>query len=152
MTESQASGSSVLSTPITEGVIKLRLDTQQIKTDMEMYLRGKQLVPFLNEETGETLLKVETIGEPLMNDKGIQCMLMLLSNTINAHGVQGNWKSDYFEQFIAEVDENISCDLWTNMMQWGVSIENFNVICNTFMNLVQQYASRIIDNKERDKP
>lgn len=145
-----SSGAMVSHQGTSEGVIKLRLDTAQIKTDMELFLRGKQMVPVYDHETGETNIQIKDIGKPLMNEEGIQCMLMTLTNTINAHGVQGNWKSDYFENFIAEVDENISVDVWVNMNKWEVALENYNVICNAFMNLLQQYASRIIDNKERE--
>jgi len=133
-----------------EGVIKLRLDTNDIITKTELFLRGKKIVSYINEDTNEHVLKVENIGTALMNEEGIQCVLLTLNQTVSSIGVQGNWKPVYFEQFIAEVDSNFSCDLWVNLRKWSVKLENYNVICNSMMNLLQEFASRIVDNKERE--
>jgi len=151
MSDSQKSNAnSMMSGGANEGVIKMRLDTSDIITRTELFFRGKKIVPYVNTETQQQELRVESIGVPLMNEEGIQCCLLLLNQTINSHGVQGNWKSEYFEQFVNEADNNMSCDLWVNLNKWGVKLENYNVICNGFMNLLQQFASRIIDNKERE--
>lgn len=145
-----ANSNSIVTGGASEGVIKLRLDTNDIITKTELFLRGKKIVPYINEETQEQVLKVENIGSALMNEEGIQCVLLTLNQTVSSIGVQGNWKGQYFEQFIAEVDNNFSCDLWVNLHKWGVKLENYNVICNGMMNLLQEFASRIIDNKERE--
>jgi hypothetical protein len=148
--ESRTSGASVMSYAGSEGVIKMRLDTSRHLIDMELFLKGLKLVPMINPETQQTELNTQQIGEPLMNDKGIQCFLMTLSQTVSSHGVQGNWKPAYFEQFICEADKNFSSDLWLNVNEWDVSLKNYNLICNAFMNLLQEFASRIIENKERE--
>jgi hypothetical protein len=140
----------VMNYPSSEGVIKIRLDTSSILRDMELFLKGLRLTPVYDPETQETRIITQDVGSPLANDKGIQSILMTLSQTINSHGVQGNWKSEYFEQFVCEVDKNFTCDLWVNLNRWGISLDDYNVICDAFMNLVQQFASRIIENKERE--
>jgi len=150
MSSDISNSNSVMNSGSSEGVIKLRLDTNDIITKTELFLRGKKIVPYINEDNGEQVLRVESIGTPLMNEEGIQCVLLTLNQTVSSLGVQGNWKSDYFEQFIAEVDTNFSCDLWVNLRKWSVKLENYNLICNSFMNLMQEFASRIIDNKERE--
>lgn len=128
----------------------MRLDTSKILQDMELFLRGQRLVPTIDVQNQQTGLEVRSFGKPLMNEEGIQCVLMQLSQTVNSHGVQGNWSKDLYEQFIAEADFNFSKDLWVNLRKWAVDIENYNVISNAIMNLLQQFASRIIENKERE--
>jgi hypothetical protein len=137
------------SQPAGESSIQIRLDTSGIRREFEFFLRGDAIVTEVNEE-GQAVSVVKKIGTELMNDKGIQCCLMTLSQTINSQAVQGYWKAEYFEQFVHEVDVNFSSDLMLNLVEWNVSIKNYNVICNAFMNLIQQFQSRLIDNKERE--
>lgn len=139
-----------MNNPSSEGVIKLRLDTAKLLQDFEFFLTGKKLVPVFNPEKQVTEFYTEQRGKRLINDEGLMSVLMILNNTVNSQGVQGNWKAEYFEQSVQETDYNFSCDLWVNMRRWEVDIENYNIICNAFMNLYQQFASRIIDNKERE--
>lgn len=148
-TNTNSQQAAILSSASSEGVIKLRLDTGRLLTELELFLKGQKIVPNINAQ-GQQELLVQDSGERLVNDRGIQAILLTLSQTINSQGVQGNWKPEYFEQFVAEVDFNFSCDLWVNMRNWDVKLENYNVVCNAFMNLVQQFTSRIIDNKERE--
>jgi len=150
MSSDSSNSNTMVNSSSSEGVIKLRLDTNDIITKTELFLRGKKIVPYINEETHEQVFRVEDIGTPLMNEEGIQCVLLTLNQTVSSIGVQGNWKPAYFEQFIAEVDSNFSCDLWVNLKKWSVRLENYNVICNSMMNLLQEFASRIVDNKERE--
>lgn len=145
----QSSRNAFYTAQSTPQVIQLRLDTTQLIRDYELFLRGEQLIAE-TDKNGQTAIKKIVTGERLMNDKGVQCLLMTVSQTINSAGVQGNWKSEYFEQFINEADKNLSCDLMTNLHKWNVSLTDYNVICNSFINLLQQFASRLIENKERE--
>ena len=133
-----------------EGVIKIRLDTSRLINDMEMFLKGVKTSMFFNPETQQTQIVTTNVGIPLMNDYGIQCTLMTVNQVINSQGVQGNWTLDYFKQFVCETDITFSKNLWVNLKKWGVELTNYNVICDAFIGLVQEYSSRIIENKERE--
>lgn len=149
MNEDRQNSVSMMNGASSEGVIKLRLDTTDLITKMELFLKGKKYVTYV-DDNGEQYVNIEKVGEPLMNDTGIQAVLMTLNQTVSSQGVQGNWSIGYFERYVEEVDVNFSSDLMTNLNKWDIKLENYNVICNAFMNLVQQFTSRIIDNKERE--
>jgi hypothetical protein len=150
ITPGSSSGQSVMSYAGGEGVIKIRLDTTRLVNDMELFLKGLKTSLLFNTETQQTEMITTKVGEPLMNDKGIQCVLMTVNQIVNSQGVQGNWSQDYFKQFVCEVDITFSKNLWVNLKKWDVSLSNYNVICDAFTGLVQEYASRIIDNRERE--
>ena len=40
--------------------------------------------------------------------------------------------------------------MMNNLYNWGIEEDNYGQICNTIMNLMQPFVSRLINNKERD--
>jgi hypothetical protein len=145
-----AQGSTFVNQGVNPGVIQIRLDTSQIMIDFADSLRGEQVVAFYDTKTRTTDYKRVKVGERLVNEAGIQSLTMFLRKIVSSHGVQGNWTPVYFENFICESDKNLSVNIMVNREKWEIDLSDYNNICDSIIALVQQFASRLIDNKERE--
>lgn len=134
-----------------EGVIKLRLDNSSILQGFKLFLTGKELVN-IEDDNGMIKTVLNPIGVPLVNEKGVQALLGLMSNIINSQSVQGNWKSERYEDYVYESDVDvITKNVFTNRLIWDIKEESYmDLICDAFISLVQPFISRTIDNKERE--
>jgi hypothetical protein len=132
------------------GTIELRLDTEGLMRDLRLNLQGNDLVPEIDKDTGIMVLVVKPTTEPILNARGIHRVLMMIRLVTNSLGVQGNWKSEYFEQFICEFDCELSVNCWVNNDDWNLDMKEYNHLCDSIIGFCQQFHSRLIDNKERE--
>jgi hypothetical protein len=133
----------------TAGVIQLRLDTAPMLDNIEAFLRGQRIRGYVQKD-GAIVPIFQSIGQPKMNDEGIQSIMSRLTTEFNPHTVQGNFDKDDFFNFIYELDRSISCMVMTNRLRWGIKIEEYDAICDGIVHPAQAFFSRLIDNKERE--
>jgi len=126
-------------------VIAERINTGGLLRALKQMLEGKVVVPQPNRETGEVVYMVVEEGEPLMNPKGVQMMMMALNNIFSPFFAQGFLTRDDYERIIQENDVNLSCDLMNNLLVWDVNILNYDHILNSIVHLNQGYASQAIE-------
>lgn len=130
-------------------ILKLRLDTNSLLKDIEVFLKGTKLEKTLDEK-GNTVFQEIKVGSPLMNDEGVQAIINYLRLTISPHTVQGNFTDDDYRRFVAEMDTNLSCNIMINIDRWGIDENDYDHISDSIISSLQMFASRLIDNKERD--
>lgn len=136
--------------------LQIRLNVEPILTQLELDIRG--LREMWVEETQST--KVIRVSEPLFlnkkgnvisaNDKGIHMYLAFVRSVVNTQVVQGNLKEDDYEITLYRIRRRISTNLMINRINWGLEIQNYNYVIDLAMNLIENFVTRLIGNKERE--
>lgn len=133
----------------TESIIQMRLDTTRLLGEMEAFLRGTRVVGY-QEVNGVMQPVFHEIGRPLMNEVGIQWLMGWLTMQFNPQTVQGNKKSEEFEEFMVDLHENLACNLMNNLYEYGIVDNDYDAIIDGIMSAADMFFSRTIDNKERE--
>ena len=128
--------------------ITFRLDTRPLLDDIELWLRGSRLL--VKDVNGKAFIDSVPFGKPKANDVGIQSILALASTVFNNHFVQGNWKEQRYEDFIEEFHDSLLWNTWINLYDWGINESDYEVIVDHIVQAMIGFASRLIDNKERE--
>lgn len=128
---------------------QLRLDTEHSLKRIELYLRGKD-VQLTENDAGELIERVVVIGEPKMNDRGIQAVMHKLNSIFNSHIVQGNLTAERHSDIVFFFYADLAEDLMANLVRWGVDINDYSDLIDTIIPQVDIFLSRTIDNKERE--
>lgn len=137
--------------------LQIRLNVEPVLTQLELDIRG--LREMWDDET--QALKVVRVSEPLFitkkssgdysaNDKGIHMYLAFIRSVINTQVVQGNLKEDDYEITLYRIRRRIATDLMINRINWGLEIHNYNYVIDLAMNLMENFMTRLIGNKERE--
>ena len=127
--------------------LTIRLDTQPILDQIEIFLRGGKLVPVETEQgIGSQFVQM---GQPKCNDLGTQSLLSFLSATFNPQVVQGNFNDEQYDVYIYDTHVNLITNIVTNSEHWEIRDEDIDVIMDFIMNLIIPFISRLIDNEER---
>lgn len=135
--------------------LKIRLDTSDLRENIEMYLKGEYIAT-VRDDTGRIFDVRQKTGNAKANDKGIHALLNFVTSIINPSVVQGNFPSDkegqslMFNTYIEEVNINLITMIEVNLYEWEIFEEEVEEICDTIMQLVIPYMTRLIDNKERE--
>lgn len=137
--------------------IRIRLDTQPLLDQVEVFLRGGRVITEQNQETGELNTRFLSTGVPKANDGGIQSILNWISATINPQTVQGNFFverktgiSRKYDDYIEEYHIELVTMIINNVYNWGINDDEIDGIVEFIMLLVIPFMSRLIANKERD--
>lgn len=133
----------------TDTLSQLRLDTESALKRIELYLRGKD-VQLSENDKGELIERVIVIGEPKMNDRGIQAIMHKLNSLFSSHIVQGNLSEDRHATVMYFFHADLAEDLSTNLHRWGVDVNDYPDLIDTIVPQVDIFLSRTIDNKERE--
>jgi hypothetical protein len=134
-------------------IIRMRLDTQPLLDQIELFLRGSRFT--ITEENGKMKSNQITLGVSKANSTGIQSMLNWLSATINPHVVQGNFPVDtkgysqMYEQYIYEFQINLGNYLVLNLYKFEMNEDEVEGTIDFIMNLTVPFMSRLIGNQER---
>lgn len=132
-----------------DSIIRIRLDTQQLLSQLEYFLKGQEIRYEADPQTQLTVEKVVQVGEQLANSKGIHSILSFVQATINAQVVQGNYDWDIWREEVAWCREQLATDVFVNHDEWGVSPQNIGLICNVVMNTIKPFLTRLVNNEER---
>lgn len=136
-------------------VLQIRLDSSAILENVELYLKGEQIITS-RTEAGNIIEKRKVVGRPKANSQGVHSILNYLSSIVNPQVVQGNFASEgkgqsaQYENYIEEVNIDLAKMIVLNMYYWDVREEDIDEICDFAMKLIIPFVTRLIDNKERD--
>lgn len=140
---------------IDNNLLQVRLNTQELISQVEDYLRGaKQII--VEEEKGRLKNKRISIGKPKANDLGVQSLLNWISSTVNPHTVQGNFpvdksgRSPLYDRYICEYQIELGDMVIMNLYDWEISEAEIPSIIANIMLLIQPFMTRTIDNGERN--
>lgn len=134
---------------VTENVLKMRLDTSHLLSDIESVLRGFETVVAQDEQGNLIVQKVKT-GVPKCNAKGVQGIKGRVGMIINPSVVQGNYKEDFYREEICRIRKSLAKHVMKNVFSWDVDEAEYEGIVDSIMDVVKPYLSRLINNKERD--
>lgn len=126
-----------------------RLDTRPLLDDIELWLRGS-IIRNIQDKDGKIFQEKVVFGVQKANDEGIQSILSLVSGVINSHFVQGNWSEERYVSFISEFHQSLRRNIWINLYNWEIKEDNYPVIVQHIILSAQGFASRLINNKERE--
>lgn len=129
-------------------VLKIRLDTQPLLQQLDLFLRGK--APKTTLIQGEYVTQLVDMGKPIVNKKGRQIVLLWATNLINPTTIQGNKPTvEEFNQFIADLYEEFADDVFLNAEEWDIEDNHLNLVVGNVMAMVEMALSRTIENQER---
>lgn len=140
----------------TASIVQIRLDVQQIIENIEMFLKGTQIIVSQDETTKRIITQSVPIGEAKANDLGIQAILNWVSSTLNPQVVQGNFPADgqhistMYDNYIEEFNIDLVRFLLTNQIDWEISDRDVEYITDWIMKMIIPFMTRLIDNKERE--
>jgi len=130
-------------------VLQIRLNADYVLNNFKIFLTG-EVQTVVYDKDGNPKIQTEQLAEAKANKEGIQFLLSYAQTVINAQVVQGNFSFDQYENYISEIHDGLIVNLMNNLHKWGVSEDNYESIIDEFMNLVQPFISRLINNKERE--
>jgi hypothetical protein len=134
----------------TANVIQIRLNTDPVIRQLEIYLKGYAEVITIDNQ-GNERASLTQIGEPLANSKGIQAIMSFFELVFNPQSVQGNFPTyDEYAQFLERTRKDLATDLIINLNHYGINRKSYNAIMSRLMRIVETFSSRLIGNKERE--
>lgn len=131
-------------------ILKLRLDTDQMLKNIELYLKGEREV-YSVDENGNYVCSLIQETIPKANNVGINSIMSWLRGILSTQIVQGNIKDfDSLNQILANLREDLLQDFGINMYDWDISEEHFEGIIDLTITSLSLFLSRLVGNKERD--
>jgi len=130
-----------------ETALRIRLDSTQLKYQIQMFLEGKQ--EMIRREHGQLVSIQKTTGTPMANKQGIQRIMSYIEADINSQVVQGNFKIDQYELFMERTRKELAKHLLINMYDWGIKQQEFPLIADMVCSMIELFVSRVINNEER---
>lgn len=134
--------------PSTEGVLQIRLDTNQLLYEVRKQLSGIEFIEI--EKDGETQLAERKISRPLANKLGVSSLMSYITTIINPQTVQGNYDLAEYRQHIKRCRIDLMLLVTINRIEWDIKQADLHLIANMIMNVIKPYLSRLKDNKERE--
>lgn len=129
-------------------VLQLRLDTRELIESIEMFLKGQKMV-FKQDSAGEVRSSSESIGNPKANEVGIQSLLYMIQSIINPHVVQGNFDNQRLDEYLIRFHVSLSKNIMVNLYEWDIAEDDYDVIVDTILSMVEPFITRLLDNEER---
>lgn len=136
--------------------LQIRLETNGIIENIEMFLRGAIIVVNQDEKTGKITSSRVNKGQPKASDQGIQSILNWIQLILNPQVVQGNFPVDapghssMYEEYIYAVRMDLTMIILNNCYKWNIADEDIELLIDSIMNAVEPFMTRLIDNKERE--
>lgn len=134
-------------------VLQLRLDTNPTLDRLQRYLQGYDVVfeEVMDKETGQSRIasRIVQFGTSKANSEGVQTIMAWIQNVVNPHFAQGNFTREQYGQFLYRARRDVTRMIVTNCYRWKINDDDLNPIIDFCMNLMEGFASRPIDNKER---
>lgn len=128
--------------------LQLRLNTDPVLRQIEMYLRGiKERIT--EDDRGFKVVEIKT-GSAKANDEGIQAIMGHLESIFNPQVVQGNFDDEMYSDFLYSKRRAIAVNLMTNLQTYGIKEESYGGILTMIMSGIETFISRLRDNKERE--
>jgi len=135
----------------TATALQIRLNTEPVVRQIEMYLRGRREEVYQDEKDGIIKNRTVYIGKPLINDEGLQWIMNFVETLFNVQVVQGNFEEyDQYTAFLERTRKDLAEHLMINLYDYDIKENNYNGVISTMMRFVETFTSRLIKNKERD--
>jgi hypothetical protein len=134
---------------VNANMLQIRLNTDDLIKQMEIFLRGS-IIEFQENEKGEIIAKRIKYGEPKANDLGINSILNYIRSIFNAQTVQGNFDMNRYGDYIQLINENIADHIISNQIKWEIDDDDLDSLIDFIMDMAVPFFSRLVDNKERD--
>ena len=137
-------------------LLQIRLDTSQIIEQAKMFLNAEIEIIKQDNETGQFIREVISVGTPKANKRGVAAILNWLQMIINSQVVQGNFPvdkyglSEMYEKYIYECQVDLMDVLMTNLYVYDIEEDELQSIVDSIMNLIKPFMTRLIGNKERE--
>lgn len=133
-----------------ESFIKIRLDTDNVLTKLELFLNSCRVVTVMNPETNLLQDEIRSIGTPLCNTEGVNGIMQLTSMLLNSQTVQGNFDEEMYKEFIYFSRRELTHEIVHNRVKWGIGSESLQMIIDCLMRTIKAFMSRTINNLERE--
>lgn len=137
--------------------LQIRLNVEPLLQQIELDIRGLREVWNEDKQISEVkrvteplFLKYDESGAIVSNDKGIHMYLAFIRSIINTQVVQGNLKEDDYNLTLYRIRRRLATDLMINRINWGLKIQNYNYVIDLAMNIIENFMTRLIGNKERE--
>lgn len=127
----------------------MRIDARELIGELEAFYRGKRIVGW-NEQNNQLTPYFETIGEPRMNNLGVQDMMSWLKSLFNPQTVQGNMTDIDLSNYLSDLQADICTNLMENLNKYEIAESDYNGIIDKTMATAVMFFSRTKDNLERD--
>lgn len=135
----------------TASALQIRLDTQSVIDNFQVYLRGEDVRTIMDPETGEPRQVRLWKGESIVNDNGYQAVMRWLHLVFNPQVIQGNLlDANYFGEYMMNLRKDFFLDMMVNRKKYGIEIRNIQALSAGFSNCAYLILTRPIFNKERD--
>jgi len=128
--------------------VHTRLDSDKLLERVETTLRGKVLRAVRDHKTKQVNYEYQSIGEPLMNDLGIQQTIGFLNMVFGPQVVLGNLEDYEIERIVYEVHTGLAGIFIHNLNDWGINEDHYEIILLSIVTTIQAYLSRTLKGFE----
>jgi hypothetical protein len=134
----------------TANILQLRLNTEPILHNIELYLKG-QYEQYVQDGEGNVSLQHTDYSDPKCNPQGIYTVMSWLRGTINSQIVQGNFeKHEDLYNYLATFRMTLAETLMINLTNYAIKETDWEGILDMIMSMMKPFMSRLVGNKERD--
>ena len=132
------------------GILQLRLNTEPVLHNLELYLNGTY-ERYVQHTDGRVEQESVEYATPKCNPEGIYSIMSWLRSTMNSQIVQGNFETfdelfKYLENFRMQLAEY----LMINLHKFKLLETDFEGIVDMVITTMHPFMSRLVGNKERD--
>lgn len=92
------------------------------------YFRGRMRQEKYDEKTGEYKIESVDVGEPFMNEKGIQRIMGYVEIMLARNSVMSNLKEEFINNLMLEENEIISVHLISNQEKYEIKDDDLQLI------------------------
>lgn len=131
----------------TESALRYRLDTEQLRHEIRLFLQGK--TEELQRQENRLVQVTKDVGRRLANDVGIQRIMARLAFILNSSVVQGNLTTDRYEVFMERTRKSLAKHVFVNLYDYDIKEEEYDFVVDNIMDAVELFVSRTINDGER---
>lgn len=128
--------------------LRVRLDTSDLISNIYTFLSGTKVI-WEKDEEGKHIKKVLQTNDPLLNEKGVNNVMMTIQTIINTHMAQGNLEIAEYYRVMSDLHSSIADDLFVNKQTYNISTKNYNRLVDGIVIPIRIFLTRAIDNEER---
>jgi len=111
--------------------------------DIDKY---KMLLRSLTYDSDGNLVRT---GNPLMNEEGINAMMLLVNSVVNRTSSMTNYNSRFLETLYDEVKADIITNLMTKRLQYNVDRKDRFLIAGSTLRIIIGFALKSLEEGER---
>ena len=134
---------------VNASIIQLRLNTESLLRDIELYLNGSYEATRVDDK-GIAYTEIINVSAPQANQIGIYSIMSWLRSTINSQVVQGNIENfDNLYTEVADFRMDLTQNMMINIYDWEINEYAFEGIVDRIMKTIKPFLSRLVKNEER---